>query len=79
MVPILSFRCGTSGNWFDFSVAIKSLTLIRFDPVFFACFSNFSINREKMEDYLQFFTHAGESRFPIFAWESLRKLGHFVN
>ncbi len=35
--------------------------------------------REKIEDYLRFLTHAGETRFPIFAWESLPKLGHFVN
>ena len=33
---------------------------------------------KKIEDYLQFFTHAGETRFPIFAWESLPKLSHFV-
>ena len=24
-------------------------------------------NREKIEDYLRFLTHAGETRFPIFA------------
>ena len=34
---------------------------------------------EKIVDYLQFLTHAGETRFPIFAWGNLRKLGHFVN
>ena len=33
--------------------------------------------RGKIEDYLRFLTHAGETRFPNFAWESLRKLGHF--
>ena len=31
------------------------------------------------EDYLRFFTHAGETRFPIFAWGNSGKLGHFVN
>ena len=36
------------------------------------------ICREKIEDYLRFLTHAGETRFSIFAWESLRKLCHFV-
>ena len=39
----------------------------------------FVSNREKIEDYLRFLTHAGETRFPIFAWGSLRKLSHFVN
>ena len=38
-----------------------------------------SYYREKIEDYLRFLTHAGETRFPIFAWESLGKLSHFVN
>ena len=41
--------------------------------------STFDDNREKIEDYRRFFTHAGETRFPIFACRSLRKLGHFVN
>ena len=36
-------------------------------------------SREKIEDYLQFLTYAGETRFSIFAWESLGKLSHFVN
>ena len=35
-------------------------------------------SREKIEDYLQFLTCAGESRFPIFACGNLGKLGHFV-
>ena len=35
--------------------------------------------RGKIEDYLRFVTLAGETRFPIFACESLPKLGHFVN
>ena len=34
--------------------------------------------REKIEDYLRFLTHPGETRFPIFACESLQKLCHFV-
>ena len=33
--------------------------------------------REKIEDYLRFLTHAGETRFPIFAWTSWRKFSHF--
>ena len=37
-----------------------------------------SSSREKIEDYLRFLTHAGEKRFPIFAFVSLRKLGHLV-
>ena len=32
-----------------------------------------SDNREKIKDYLRFLTHAGETRFPIFAWGNLRK------
>ena len=32
--------------------------------------------RGKIEDYLRFLTHAGETRFPNFAWESLRKFCH---
>ena len=36
-------------------------------------------DREKIEDYLRFLTHAGEMRFPIFACKSLSKLSHFVN
>ena len=36
-------------------------------------------NREKIEDYLRFLTHAEETRFTIFACRSLGKLGHFVN
>jgi len=35
--------------------------------------------REKIEDYLRFLTHAGETRFPIFACGNLGKLCHFVN
>ena len=38
-----------------------------------------SDDREKIEDFLRFFTHAGETRFPIFAWGNLQKLSHFVN
>ena len=34
---------------------------------------------EKIEDYLRYLTHAGEMRSPIFAWESLSKLSHFMN
>ena len=37
-----------------------------------------SNDREKIEDYLRFLNHAGETRFPIFACESLRKLSHFA-
>ena len=40
--------------------------------------TKFGDNREKIEDYLRFLTHAGETRFPIFAWGNLRKLCHFV-
>ena len=36
-------------------------------------------HREKIEDYLRFLTHAGATRFSIFACESLPKLCHFVN
>ena len=34
-------------------------------------------HREKIEDYLRFFTHAGETSFPIFARGTLAKLSHF--
>ena len=33
--------------------------------------------REKIEEYLRFFTHAGQTRFPIFAWGNLQKLSRF--
>ena len=33
----------------------------------------------KIDGYLQFLTHTGETRFPIFACGSLPKLCHFVN
>ena len=36
-----------------------------------------SYGREKIEDYLRFLTHAGETRFPIFAWESFGEVGPF--
>ena len=46
------------------------------------CLGSFDLlredDREKVEDYLRFLTHAGETRFPIFACESLQKLNHFV-
>ena len=37
------------------------------------------VDREKIEDYLRFLTHDGETRFPIFAWGNLQKLSHFEN
>ena len=37
------------------------------------------VDREKIEDYLRFLTHDGETRFPIFACKSLQKSCHFVN
>ena len=30
-----------------------------------------TFNQEKIEDYLKFLTHAGETWFPIFAWGNL--------
>ena len=33
--------------------------------------------QEKIKDYLRFLTDVGETRFPIFAWAKLGKLGHF--
>ncbi len=37
------------------------------------------VSREKIEEYLRFLIHAGETRFPVFAWGNLSKLSHFVN
>ena len=51
-----------------------SLTTFLLSP-----WSFFFYHREKIEDYLRFLTHAGETRFPIFACGNLRKLSHFVN
>ena len=36
-------------------------------------------NRKKIDDYLRFLTHAGETRFPILACESLSNLSHYVS
>jgi len=71
-------------------VAFLRLSLYRFlfhfTPVtchlikcaFFVISCDFYSYREKIEDYLRFLTHAGETRFPIFACGNLGKLCHFV-
>ena len=35
--------------------------------------------REKIEDYLRFLTHAGETRFPIFAWGNFEEVVPFCD
>ena len=37
------------------------------------CCKGYKVIREKIKDYLRFWTHAGETRFPIFAWGSLER------
>ena len=50
--------------------------VLRMSRARFALLTDWSCYREKIEDYLRFLTHAGETRFPIFAWGNLRKLSH---
>ena len=60
-------------HWWQFPKKQKGAAIVYFSQIFF--FSS----EKKIKDYLRFWTHAGETRFPIFAWGSLGKWIHFVN
>ena len=56
-LEVEAFRCVSRKN--D-NVVFGLINSVQNDNVVF-------VSREKIEDYLRFLTHAGETRFPIFA------------